>query len=482
MTNLRLRHITCVILAVLASAWASFARAEVGQVVSVQGTALVERAGKPARILGAGENLEQKDVINVAQASHAVLEFTDKTRITLRPNTVFRVESYSAAQGPAQGMVLGLSKGGFRAVTGNIGKQNPAAVRFQTDNVVLGIRGTEFDARLCEDDCSSENRAKPAVRAVARGAGRVIEVNGAVTTGEKDAPRELVAGAVVYEGETVNTGAGSNALILFRDGSRVTLPEDSRLAVTQFDFDERSPSKGQARLKLLAGRAHVYTGQLAKVGPDAFLFETGAGMIRTAGAGFSVGARKGATGPAARRAVHYADAASATSRTQSDALNVAAAAADALGDDVLVVHTWDGTIIIQTATERIELPTASTLAITVVDGKITFLPAPPAYLTQAGSRPDLANIDPSTFGPQGPPPERGLYVWVRDGAVTLGTGGQVIELKAGNAARITDRIAMLGAIPNFMRFDFTPRPGALIPPQVPRFFRAPDGSVTGICR
>ena len=49
---------------------------QVGTVVSVQGTALVERAGKPARILGAGEALEQKDVINVAQGSHAVLEFT----------------------------------------------------------------------------------------------------------------------------------------------------------------------------------------------------------------------------------------------------------------------------------------------------------------------------------------------------------------------------------------------------------------------
>lgn len=72
---------------------------------------------------------------------------------------------------------------------------------------------------------------------------------------------------------------------------------------------------------------------------------------------------------------------------------------------------------------------------------------------------------------------------MREGAVTLGgTGGQVVELKAGSAARITDRIAMLGAIPNFMRFDFTPRPGALMPPHVPRFFRAPNGSLTGMCK
>lgn len=470
------RALALIILFIAALAPAA-AQTQVGTVVSVSGTALVERAGKPARILGVGEALEQKDVINVAQGSHAVLEFTDKTRVTLRPNTVFRVESYSAAQGPAQGMVLGLSKGGFRAVTGEIGKQNPQSVRFQTDNVVLGIRGTEFDARLCEDDCAGEDRPKPAVRAIARGAGRLIEVNGSVTTGDKDTPRDLVAGAVLYEGETLATGPGANALVLFRDGSRVTLPANSRLLVARFDFDEASPGKGQAHLKLLAGSAHVYTGQLAKIGRDAFLFETGAGVIHTPGAGFSVGARKGAGAPSAQRALHYADA--GTGHTRSDAYDVAAAS---LPDDVLVVHTWDGTIIIQTATERIEVPTASTLAIAIVDGKITFLPAPPSDLTGNLSRPNLVSIDPSTFGQQGPPPERGLYVWVRDGAVTLGSGGQVVELKAGSAARITDKIAMLGAIPNFMRFDFTPRPGGTIPPQIPRFFRAPDGSVTGMCK
>ena len=110
-------------------------------------------------------------------------------------------------------MVLGLSKGGFRAVTGEIGKQNPAAVRFQTDNVVLGIRGTEFYARLCEDDCAGEDPSRPAVRAIARGVGRVIDVNGSVTTGDKDARRELVPGAVVYEGDTLATGPGETLVL-----------------------------------------------------------------------------------------------------------------------------------------------------------------------------------------------------------------------------------------------------------------------------
>ena len=99
------------------------ATAQIGHVVSVQGTTLVERAGQPGRILGPGERLEQKDVINVAQASSAVLEFRDKTRITLRAGTVFRVERYSDAA--PQRMAFGLTKGGFRAVTGEVGKKKP---------------------------------------------------------------------------------------------------------------------------------------------------------------------------------------------------------------------------------------------------------------------------------------------------------------------------------------------------------------------
>lgn len=485
------------------------ASAQIGHVVSVQGTALVERAGKAARIIGAGEALEQKDVINVAQASHAVLEFRDKSRITLRPNTIFRVETYSDTA--PQAMVLGLTKGGFRAVTGDIGKQNPSAVRFQTDSVVLGIRGTEFDARLCEDDCTSEEGGKPAVRAVARAAARLIEVNGTANAVDgKGGDRGLVAGAALYEGETLSTGPGSNALVAFRDGSRVSLTPQSALAIARFDFDEASPGKGAAHMKLLAGSAHVWTGQLARIGPDAFLFETSAGMIRTAGAGFSAGARRDVERPrlppAALLKLEYAHAklwtqgfanvgaqppalekAGGIVRTGAADQRVAASSGGDVitipgPDDVFVVHTWDGSVIIQTATERIELPKTATLAIAVIDGKISFLSKPPAFLTQTGQSLDLVNVDPSTFGKQTATLEPGLYVWVRDGAVTLGQGGQVVELKAGNAARITNRIALLDSIPNFMRFDFTPRPGGIIPQQVPRFFRAPDGSVSRVCK
>ena len=418
--------------------------AQIGHVVSVRGTAMVERSAQPGRILGAGEKLEQKDVINTAQASHAVLEFRDKTRITLRPNTVFRVDSYSDAQdvNRPQGMVLGLVKGGFRAVTGEVGKANPQNVRFQTETTILGIRGTEFDARLCADDCAAEERNVPLQRVRAVAAARVLESTGAITaTSENGAERTLVPGALLTEGETIATAEGAHAVIVFSDGSRITLAERAKLAIARFKFDKSNPTSGIGHMRLLAGNAHVYTGQLAKIGPEAFLFETTRGMVKAKGTGFSV----------------------------SDG-------------EVVVIHTWDGSVIIQTATERFELSKTHTGAIAIVDGKITFLPeAPQQLVASATPRPDLVSVDPATFG-TGAPVEEGLYVWVRDGAVTLGSGPELIEVKAGSAVRTGSAGAVfLPAVPNFMRFDLTPRPGLPNPGTILPFFRASDGSITNMC-
>lgn len=417
------------------------ALAQVARVMGVQGTAMLERAGQSPRILGTGDGVEQRDVINVAKESNALIEFRDRTRVTLRPNTVFRVTSYSEAE--PQGMVLGLVKGGMRASTGDIGKRDPASVRFQTNTAIIGVRGTEFDARICEDDCGAEQRAKPAARAADHAAARVIEMSGAVSATLGRTSRILVAGASLQPEERIITPAGGHAVVAFRDGSRITLGSRSELAILRFRYDERAPKSGYAHLRLVSGHAHVWTGQLAKLGGDAYLFDTAAGTIRPQGTGFSVG-----------------------------------------GEDVIIVHTWDGTVIIQTLTERIEIRKGDTTAIAIVGGKITVMAAPPAFLLDSAlPRPDRVQVDPSTFGDSASNPEQGLYVWVREGAVVLDRGQQILEVPAGGAALATkDKLAALGTVPNFMRFDSTPLPN--LPPrsgfQLP-FFKAPDGSTVGLC-
>jgi hypothetical protein len=418
------------------------ATAQVAKVMSIEGTAMLERAGYSPRIVGAGEGIEQKDVISVPLRSHALLEFRDKTRITLRPNTVFRVDTFVDTVQPS--MVLGLIKGGLRVVTGDIAKRQPTAVRFQTNTAIIGVRGTEFDARLCDADCAQENRAQPVARSGREAAARVIEMNGSVTATQKGTSRALVPGAAIYVDDAVGAGADSYAVIGFRDGTRITLAARSELAIPHFEYDPTNPKKGEARLKLVSGTAHVWTGQLAKQGGAAFLFETRAGVIRPQGTGFTVG-----------------------------------------GDEVMVIHTWDGGVIVQTATERVVLKKGDSVAIAIVDGKITVLDSPPAFLLDDKlPRPDRVAGDPATSG-DAAPAEPGLYIWVHEGAVVLDKDQKTVQVPAGQAALATrERLALLDLVPNFMRSDATPRPnaaggpaGLLLP-----FFRRPDGSVVGMCR
>lgn len=78
--------------------------------------------------------------------------------------------------------------------------------------------------------------------------------------------------------------------------------------------------------------------------------------------------------------------------------------------------------------------------------------------------------------------ESGLYVWVRDGAVQLAKDDKSVDVTAGNAAVATrDKITLLDAVPNFLRFDPTPRPAPGSGGLVIDNFRSKDGAILNMC-
>jgi hypothetical protein len=301
--------------------------AQAAKVVDVRGTSLVERAGAAPRILGAGEPLDARDTISVARDSWAILEFSDQTRVTLRPNTVFRLDSYKADAPEA--MLMGLVRGGLRVVTGFFGKRNPQGVRVQTAVATIGIRGTEFDARLCEADCAQEERLHPAPlrpQTVAR----VVEMKGVVAAAGIDgAGRVLVPGAALYEGDGIAAGPGGYAVLVFRDGSRISVTADSQLTIRTFRFDE-TRGTGYAVFDHLGGGAAVQTGAIAKQGPRFYRFISPIGEIRPRGTGFfsQVKSTAESTGDSARDAAQEADrrAAEEAAKAADEAARRAAAA------------------------------------------------------------------------------------------------------------------------------------------------------------
>jgi len=177
---------------------ASPATAQVGKVIDTRGASIVERQGQSPRLLGAGEDLAERDVIRVSRDGYTMLRLHDNTRVTLRPNTVFRVEAYRESR--PENMLLGLLRGGMRVLTGLIAQRNPSAVRFQTVMVTIGVRGTEFDARLCAGDCEQEAGAIPATVAQLPGViARVVEMKGvAVAATSSGGSLRLAPGAALF--------------------------------------------------------------------------------------------------------------------------------------------------------------------------------------------------------------------------------------------------------------------------------------------
>ena len=156
--RLRLSHLAGVTIALALAGPAATQPVLIGDVEYVRGAGATQRGGEAPRVLGAGSAVEQGEVLTIGANSYAVVKLNDGTRMTLRPNTTMRIDEFVLDQpGRSDSLVMNLLRGGLRVVTGAISKRGTAA-RLSTPTATVGIRGTDFDARLCADDCRAENR------------------------------------------------------------------------------------------------------------------------------------------------------------------------------------------------------------------------------------------------------------------------------------------------------------------------------------
>ena len=146
----------------LLTANAAFA-ADAGQVIFAKGEVTAER--QPPVALAKGDTILVEDTIATGDASRAQFLMIDGAKIAMRPNSRLRIEEYAYPSGetavPGQAVVTtsddrsvtSLLKGGFRTITGVIGRDNEESYEVRTPVGVLGIRGTSFGVLLCRGDC-----------------------------------------------------------------------------------------------------------------------------------------------------------------------------------------------------------------------------------------------------------------------------------------------------------------------------------------
>src|SRR6202521_3145226 len=115
----------------------------VGDVAALRGTERVQ--------LTAGAPVNVGDTVVTGAQSHAQIRFADDALVALKPDSEFRIERYnfSGASDSREVAVFRLVKGGFRTLTGQIGKVSRDQYQLLTTQATIGIRGTHYQLQLC---------------------------------------------------------------------------------------------------------------------------------------------------------------------------------------------------------------------------------------------------------------------------------------------------------------------------------------------
>lgn len=423
------------------------AQTAAGEVEFSRGVGFAQTPGQLPRTLGKGLPLKEGDRLTTSDGSSAIIKLMDGTRMTVRPNSELVIQQFQFKESAEDNsMVLGLLRGGLRAVTGLISKSSPNAARIQTNTATIGIRGTDFDARICAKDCGEEAaKIKEAPRPnTAQASARVVSVQGGQmsamdSTGQK---RMLVDGGSVYPGDLVETTAGAKAVLAFRDESRITLAATTRFRVDNFVYDDKNPTEGRFLVSLLRGSVRALTGLIAKANNRNVGFSTATATIGVRGTGLDLVC----TGACAVEPVAFDDSAA------PDPLSIKVQLQTPNNDAGLAVFAWLGAITVQTGQTALQVLQAGQ-GLVITPAGIRAVTVPPVINTP---RPDTLTVPDKLFSNQAvSDTQEGLFVLVRDGHIAIASAGEVLNLGKGEAgvAGNNGQLVRPSALPNVLVFD-----------------------------
>ncbi len=129
----------------------------IGKIIAGSGTLLVRAQDNTERRLQRRSPVYAGDTVVVGENGFVQIRFVDNTLIALQPNSEFVVEEY-VYHGKEDGsgkLVFNLLKGGLRTISGTIGKKNEENYRMKTPVATIGIRGTHYGLRICQQNCDA---------------------------------------------------------------------------------------------------------------------------------------------------------------------------------------------------------------------------------------------------------------------------------------------------------------------------------------
>jgi len=438
------------------------AKSGVGVVDYVRGAVTAQHSQYGTRIMGKGAAVYEEDVITTGNRSFAIVKMSDGTKMTVRPNSSLGIEKYIARKGRSDSAVLNLFKGGIRAITGFISKRRDDAYKIKTPVATIGIRGTEFDARLCSKDCGKDGKryGKKSDIKTAFVIGRIAFLRGQLSATDKHKKtRQVFTGGPLYEGDLLKTGLSSFAVLAFKDKSRITLKTNTEFEIKKHRYDAKKPETSSALMSLLKGGLRAVSGLIGKKNRDAYKMRTPVATIGIRGTGYDLHCEGECKSPSPQSLITPLE----------QILNVfvkpVMAALDGAG---MYAHVWDGSIELKNDAGAQLLKLNQTAFIRNQKMNPVIIPSPPLFMRSTPApRPDKVDVKENLFtNNDQKKTDPGLYVSVYDGHVSMATNdGARVDLGKGEAA-FAGRQAQqavpvrLKAIPAFQANDAYPRPEA----------------------
>ncbi len=120
---------------------------EAGVVQLVSGEVQQTTAAGQQHAIQKGDTVNEGDTLSSSPKATAKIRMGDGGLITMRADTQLKIDSYkfNGKQDGSEQSFFSLVKGGFRSVTGLIGKLNKKNYRVVTPTAILGIRGTDHE-------------------------------------------------------------------------------------------------------------------------------------------------------------------------------------------------------------------------------------------------------------------------------------------------------------------------------------------------
>jgi hypothetical protein len=152
-----LRDCTVTLVLIFLGSHAAFAQSSAARVMSVTGTAKAVDAQGVERALEKGSEVRSGEKIVTAEGALVQMRLNDGGYMSVRPSTEMVIDRfvYDEKNASNSNFLVSLLRGGFRSITGLIGKTNPDAYQIRAGTATVGIRGTDHEPMVIPEGLHS---------------------------------------------------------------------------------------------------------------------------------------------------------------------------------------------------------------------------------------------------------------------------------------------------------------------------------------